>query len=200
MGAGPNGEPASLLPDGSKEILTTAFNKQNIVYHLDDGSWEETESDIIPFSSRIGRNQLSEMYYTDYFLNGDQDNWRRGVFHWGVVIYDGTYNGFAIRSDAFQISSLYIEEECRELFYCDRDIIYASVYMHETGHSLGIYNPGVDNPNTMYPWQFDWWKWGPYKSCMNYRYTYRLVDYSDGSRGMNDFDDWNDLSLTYFNY
>ena len=33
---------------------------------------------------------------------------------------------------------------------------------------------------------------------MNYGYTYILVDYSDGSRGMNDFDDWNNLDLTHF--
>ncbi|MDD5778901.1 MAG: hypothetical protein PHU95_05600, partial [Candidatus Thermoplasmatota archaeon] len=80
----------------------------------------------------------------------------------------------------------------------DPAVVYASVYMHETGHSLDIYNPGVDNPNTMYPWTLDYWKYRPYKSCMNYGYTYVLVDYSDGSRGMNDWNDWNDLDLTYF--
>ncbi|RLF44954.1 MAG: hypothetical protein DRN17_03495, partial [Thermoplasmata archaeon] len=37
MEAGPNGEPASLLPNGSKEVLRTAYDKHNIVYHLDDG-------------------------------------------------------------------------------------------------------------------------------------------------------------------
>ena len=70
--------------------------------------------------------------------------------------------------------------------------------MHETGHSLDIYNPGVDNPNTIYPWHPDYLKYRPYKSCMNYGYTYVLVDYSDGSRGMNDFADWNNLDLTFF--
>ena len=199
MEAGPNGEPASMLPDGSKELLRTAYDKQNIVYHLDDGSWDETGSEMIPFASSVSRNILRDMYYTQYFLHGNQSNWRRGVFHWGVVVYDGGFNGFAIRADAFQISSSYINDECKgELFYCSRDVIYASVYMHETGHSLGISNPGVDDHNSLYPWEANWWKWGPYKSCMNYRYCYRLVDYSDGSRGMNDFDDWDDLSLTYF--
>ena len=33
---------------------------------------------------------------------------------------------------------------------------------------------------------------------MNYGYMYRLVDYSDGSRGKNDFDDWDRMDLTYF--
>jgi hypothetical protein len=25
-----------------------------------------------------------------------------------------------------------------------------------------------------------------------------MVDYSDGSRGLNDFDDWHDMDLTFF--
>ena len=37
---------------------------------------------------------------------------------------------------------------------------------------------------------------------MNYGYMYGfiwdLVDYSDGSRGRNDFDDWSNLDLEYF--
>ena len=49
MEAGPNGEPASLFPEGSKELLRTAYNKHNIVYHLDDGSHENSGSDMIPF-------------------------------------------------------------------------------------------------------------------------------------------------------
>lgn len=34
---------------------------------------------------------------------------------------------------------------------------------------------------------------------MNYRYVFKLVDYSDGSHGENDFDDWGHLDLTQFN-
>jgi hypothetical protein len=79
-------------------------------------------------------------------------------------------------------------------------IAYASVYMHELGHTLDIYNPGVDNQRSKNPLQFYWWVYGPYKSCMNYRYTYRLVDYSDGSRMFNDFDDWEQMDLTAFEH
>lgn len=47
-----------------------------------------------------------------------------------------------------------------------------------------------------------WWKFRPYKSIMNYGhiycFLYDLVDYSDGSRGKNDFDDWSNLDLLYF--
>jgi hypothetical protein len=82
-----------------------------------------------------------------------------------------------------------------------RDVVYASAYMHECGHSLAIYHgntPGCDDQEGKYPWQLNWWKWLPYKSVMNYGYMYRIVDYSDGSRGKNDFNDWARLDLAYF--
>lgn len=196
MEAGQNGEPASILPEGSKDMLRTAYDKHNIVYHLDDGCMGGGE--MIPFSKEVSGKTLRESYYEKYFLHNGENEWRKGVFHYALIVYDAGFNGYAIRRDEFQISSKYIEEKCKQLFFVDRNIIYASVFMHETGHSLAISNPGVDNPDTMYPWKLDYWKYRPYKSCMNYRYTYILVDYSDGSHGMNDFDDWHDLDLSYF--
>lgn len=70
--------------------------------------------------------------------------------------------------------------------------------MHETGHTIGIHNSGVGNRDTYFPWQAGFWIWGRYKSCMNYRYVFRLVDYSDGSRYQNDFNDWKEMDLTAF--
>lgn len=198
MAAGPDGEPPSMLPNDSKELLRTAYDKHNIVYHLDDGCMGGGE--IIPFVAEVSGRKLREDYYNKYFLHYGENEWRRGIFHYAVVVYDAGFNGYAIRRDMWQISSKYIEQKCRQLFFVDRSIVYASVFMHETGHSLDISNPGVDNPDTIYPWKLDYWKYTPYKSCMNYRYTYILVDYSDGSHGKNDFDDWHDLDLTFFDY
>jgi len=80
--------------------------------------------------------------------------------------------------------------------------VYAGALMHETGHTLGIFNgntPGNDNWNTVSPLHPDYWKYGPYKSVMNYRYIYSgLLDFSDGSRGKNDFNDWGNIDLTFF--
>ena len=72
--------------------------------------------------------------------------------------------------------------------------------MHECGHTLGFYPLGGHDTNSYYPWQLSWWKWRPYKSVMNYGYIYTMVDYSDGSRGKNDFNDWSSdrIDLTYF--
>jgi hypothetical protein len=203
MEAGSNEEAASLLPEGSKELLRTAYNKHNLVYHLDDGSWEDSGSEMIPFDTETTMswgNQNSELMeiYDEYFLHGDPDNWRRGVFHYGVLVYQcSVANGNAFGSNRYQISSNGLNEKAK-LPYLNRDIVFASAYMHECGHTLNLNNPGVDDQNSKFPWQLNWWKWRPYKSVMNYGYMFLMVDYSDGSRGLNDFDDWHDMDLTFF--
>jgi len=206
MEAGPNGEPASLLPERSKELLRTAHNRQNIVYHLDDGTWEDSGSEMIPFDEETtmewgpgGDDELDDIY-RDYFLHGDSSNWRRGVFHYGVLIYQcSAVDGNAFGSNRFQVSSHGMEQTA--LFpHLNRDVVYASAYMHENGHTLDIWNAGVDNQNSAYPWNYEWLKFRPYKSCMNYGYMYRTVDYSDGTHGDNDYNDWEDLSLRSFQY
>ena len=204
MEDGPNGQ-RSILPDRSKELLRTSYNRQNVVYHLDDGCMGG--SDWIPFEIVSTRDTLSETYY-NYFLHGDENNWRRGVFHYGLVVYDAGYAGYVFSNDhnpyldSYQISSKYLEErKVKPKTAVIRSRVYASVYMHECGHTLGIFNsntPGCDDQLSKNPFQLDFYKWRNYKSCMNYRYTYRLVDYSDGTHGINDFDDWNRIDLTYF--
>ncbi len=102
--------------------------------------------------------------------------------------------------DSYQISALGMEKKAK-LPYLKRDIVYASAYMHECGHTLGIFHGntlGCDDQNGKYPWELNWWRWRPYKSVMNYGYMYMMVDYSDGSRGKNDFDDWNRLDFNFF--
>jgi len=202
MEAGPNGEAASMLPDGSKELLRTAYDKHNVVYHLDDGSWENSGSDAIPFDEETNmswRGQNNELVhiYNDYFLHGDENNWRKGVFHYGVIIYkSNSAAGAMFGTDRFYITSNGHDLKS-ESPLLNRDVVYASAYMHECGHTLNINNIGVDDRNSMYPWQLNFWKWRPYKSVMNYGYMYLMVDYSDGSRGLNDFDDWHDIDLTF---
>ena len=197
MQAGPNGEQASLLPEMSKELLRDAFDKQNIFFHLDDGCMGGGE--MIPFIKETPRDTLVDLYQ-EYFLHGDTNNWRKGVFHYGLVVYDATYAGYVFNTGdgywgAYQISSKRVNTH---KYVTGKAVAYASVYMHELGHTLDIRIPGGHDRGSYYPWQIGWWKWRPYKSCMNYGYTYVLVDYSDGSRGRNDHDDWSTLDLPAF--
>jgi hypothetical protein len=185
-----------LLPEGSKELLQTAFDRQNVVYHLDDGSWEETGSEMVPFDEATDDDELYNIY-RNYFLHGGS-TWRRGIFHYGVVIYQSTkVNGHCFGPNRFQISANGMEQKARSIVL-NRDEVYASAYMHETGHTFDFRPIGGHNQWSCYPWQIGWWIWRPYKSCMNYGYMFFTVDYSDGSRRINDFDDWTRMDMTYF--
>lgn len=197
MENGPNGETIA-FPTESKELLRTVYDRRNVVYHLDDGCMGGGES--IPFDTLCTYNEL-QVFYQRYFLHMDENNWRKGVFHYGLVINEaeGAY-GFVYRRDAYQISAVGMDKKAA-MPQLHKDIVYASAYMHECGHTLGIFNgntPGCDDQEGKFPWEINWWKWLPYKSVMNYGYMYWILDYSDGSRGRNDFDDWGRLDFTYF--
>ncbi len=195
MGDGPNGEKV-YFPVNAKELIKTAFDRQNIVYHLDMGEMGGYE--IIPFDDDIGRRDLSKIYY-EYFLHGDEDNWRRGVFHYGLVIYYEDIPGYMFRSNAFQIASKGMEDKYNQFKHMlDRDIVYGSAYMHELGHTFAFNPiPGHDD-FSKYPWQPGYWKNRPYKSCMNYAWMFQIVDYSDGSRQEPDIDDWSRINYFAF--
>lgn len=210
MEEGPNGEPASVLSDTSKELMEKSFSRQNILLHLDDGTWSNTGSDMIPFdveteaSWDTPNNELDRIYQR-YFLNNAPDDWRTGVFHYGVVIYQSSVvNGNAFGSNRFQISAKGLAKKARMPFPLtgDKDVVFASAYMHELGHSLGLMWLLGHDGGGYYIWQPLWWKSRPYRSIMNYGYMYgticNLVDYSDGSRGKNDFDDWSNIDYSYF--
>jgi hypothetical protein len=67
---------------------------------------------------------------------------------------------------------------------------YAGIAMHELGHSLGLSGPGHGSGKHL--------KYLNYRSCMNYDNVYWIIDYSDGSHGKYDSDDWDLIDLTLF--
>ncbi len=217
MEKGPNGE-GSTVPIEAFDLLRDSYSKHNIVWHIDDGRLGGGE--FIPFKDTLNNRDLSQWYW-DYYMHKDEQNWRRGVFHWGIVTYSSTWAaGFTFGSeingmfaiDCFTISSSYMETRAKMFPMINglqrrtfdskmaRAYVYAGVMMHETGHGLNLHSPGVDVGDSVYPWQINFWRFGPYRSVMNYRFTYAgLVDYSDGSRGKNDYDDWGTIDLTLIN-
>jgi len=196
MADGPNGE-KTYFPVGAKELIQTAFDRQNIVYHLDMG--EMDGYDLVPFDGDIGHHDLN-FIYVNYFLHNDENNWRRGVFHYGLVIYYEEICGYMFRPNAYQIASTGMEDRLSKYPTLDRDIVYGSAYMHELGHTFAFNPiPGHDQ-NSKYPWQSGYWTNRPYKSCMNYGWMYRLVDYSDGSLPNPDIDDWSRIDYHSFEW
>ena len=112
----------SRFPDRAKEMLYTAHDRQNVIYHLDDGSWgEDSGSEYIPFDEETDWDELQDIY-VDYFLHGDNKNWRRDIFHYGVVIYKSNWvEGNAFGSNRFQISASLLELKVEDQGF-DRDV------------------------------------------------------------------------------
>ena len=179
--------------------MTSAFKKHNITLHVDNGNLEGGEE--IPSTSNFSFADLRDLYW-NYFLHNDLNNPRKGIFHYCLVCDYGPGPGFAFvgwdHLDSFDISAQMLQNN-QPSFSREQLIIGGSI--HELGHTLGLFvddHGGNDNTVATWPFTLQWWKYQNYKSCMNYRYTYRIIDYSDGSRGKGDFDDWAELDFTFF--
>ena len=192
------------FPKESQWMVENAFAKHNITLHIDDG-WNGG-GDYVPYQDSLTGNELMHIRWK-YFMNEDAHNWKRGVFHYALIcssIYWSTRpaGGRMFYVDSITVGAEYVRKWTWALMLQGSDYYtaMASGFMHELGHNLGIFHsnsPGCDDDNSRFPWQSDYWKYGNYKSCMNYRYVYKLVDYSDGSHGENDRDDWDNLDLTF---
>ena len=182
----------------SVELLCNAFATHNITIHV-------FIDDILPNKERLYYNDLVSIYWK-YFLNDDMNCIKHGIFHYEVL---GKYSslprgGHAFigwdNLDSFVLGGAYIDEW---RVGKGRRIAYASLSMHELGHTLGLFEytfPGIDNESCNAPWMPGFWIYRNYKSCLNYRYAFQLVDYSNGKHGRNDFDDWDNIDLTFFTH
>jgi len=188
--------------DENSNQLIEVFANHNITLHLDNGSLGGGE--MIPYISEFSMYDIRDMYW-DYFLHNDLNNPRKGIFHWCLVCDYGPYPGmpgFAVvgwdHLDSFEISAKKLSD--KKLFK-SRGYIIASITMHELGHNLGLVvddHLGIDNRVAYLPFLYEVLRIKNYKSCMSYLYTYLILDYSDGTHGRNDFDDWGNLDLSFF--
>jgi hypothetical protein len=223
MEIGPNGE-GYFVPEISTEVMRDPFARRNIVVRFDTGNMDGGQKDI-PFQESTNMSELRDIYM-EHFLNNDKDNWRQGVFRYATIIYNSTrHDGFVywgdpdhFYRDSFQLSTSYFWDSGQVYFFriClqlknfrgffdwewRRGYVYACAMMHESGHILGIYHsntPGCDDTDGDQMWEINWWKWRfTYRSVMNYNRVFSVLDYSDGRRGINDFDDWDRIDLTLF--
>ena len=205
----------SIIPEKSKDLMKNPFHRRNIVFHIDTG--EKYGGDIIPYDRNTDIDELKEIY-SNNFIDDEKTKWKRSVFHYGIIVYKSFPAGFAFSSDVppfwgyhpgtncFTVSSSLITELKQKFdLYKPKelDYLFASAIVHEMGHNFGIKsgNPyGCDVQLSKYPWQIGWWIYRNYKSIMNYHYTYEILDYSDGSHGKRDYDDWSNIKLGYFEF
>ncbi|MEA2054515.1 MAG: right-handed parallel beta-helix repeat-containing protein [Candidatus Thermoplasmatota archaeon] len=200
--AGKNGRKPYILPEKSKQMLYSSFTKHNIVMHVDDGCMGGGEE--IPYKEKITYKESEEIYWK-YFLHGNMLNPRKGIFHYAILCSYGatTRGGYSFQGldnlDTFVLAVQYIRDW--RLKESERMLSTASLFMHELGHNLGLFEytfSGIDNESCNTPWHVGWYVYEDYKSCLNYRYSFSLVDYSDGSHKKNDYDDWSNIDLTFF--
>jgi hypothetical protein len=187
------------------------YHRRDILFHMDFGSNDGGE--FFPFKDSFSFEDIMSVYQ-EYFTHHDNNSWKRGIFHFAIIVNYSRPNGFAFSGDVapywgyipgtngFVLSNTLVDRIEESYFFLkSRQYIYASLIMHEMGHNFGIRfgEPfGCDNQLTKYPYQIGWWTWRTYTSCMNYRYTYTILDYSDGSHGWRDYNDWEHVDLTYF--
>ncbi|MFO8132956.1 MAG: hypothetical protein R6U10_03335 [Thermoplasmatota archaeon] len=178
-----------VIPEESLQLQYTSFAEHDIMLLVDDGLMGG--SDVVPYREMSWGDY--EEYYADYFLHGDPDNPRRGVFHWALIIHDANrvfgrgVGGFNFMRDSFAICSAYVQ---RWRPWEEGMVVgHGGTYMHELGHQLGL--PHLRT----FPWQPAYWLSGSYRSCMNYRYNFKIVDYSEGGNGAFDRDEWSSLDL-----
>jgi hypothetical protein len=195
----------STVSQNAQELLKNPFHRQNIVVYVETG-------ELVPFDEFTNQEELLEIYQ-EFFKQGQDEHWKRSIFHYGLFVHNCFPTGFSYAGDgpvfwgylpgtnAFVVSASMMERYQRVNSKQTLDWFHASVIMHEMGHNFGIrygFPKGCDNQNTKYPWQLGWYIYRNYESLMNYRYTYEILDYSDGSHGSRDFDDWSNINLSYF--
>jgi hypothetical protein len=187
-----NGNNVPTMPEESTQLQYTAFSKNDIMLYIDDGQMGGSE--IIPYEPTDEWDDFHRMY-EDYFLHNDENHPRKGIFHHCLIVH--TFSGFGrgvggfnFRGDAFAVSSIYVQ---RWRPWEQGSILgHGGTYMHELGHQLGLDHLRV------FPWQPTYWISGNYRSCMNYRYNFKIVDYSHGGGGYLDHDEWGTLNLARF--
>ena len=188
-------KPSELL---LSEIIES-FAAHNISLHVDTG--ELGGGEIIPYSSGFTFADLRD-YYWDYFLHNDMNNPRKGIFHYGLICDVGPGSGFAFIGwdslDSFCISADMLGGT---LPFFERDRFIAGGAVHELGHTLGLTvddHQGNDNTAAAMPFSKQWFLYLPYRSCMNYWYTYKIITFSDGRLGPTDFNDWGHMDFSFF--
>jgi len=196
----PNNSQTNKPPQDLINKFIQNFEKHDITLHIDIGELGGGE-EIPSYDSVFSFSKLIDLYW-NFFLHNDINNPRKGIFHYGVVCnycpdLNFPFNGWD-HMDSFAISSEWLLEQ-----YPRKNIgqIIVGAAIHHLGHTLGLLADtfdGIDNIGVTKPFTIQCIKFRNYKSCMNYNYKYEIFSYSDGTHGPGDFNDWNQLNLSFF--
>jgi len=202
-------DPPHILYKESQQIIIERFAEHGINVYIDDG-WSDGPvnrggEELIHYERMSQDSGMMYQYYRNHFADE-----RKGIFRYVVMCHRG---GFCHPATFNQYDEMAVGISNQQMIsakgaFTPRAyrIVAATSLMHELGHSLGI-GPwtvgGCDNftfAEGRAAKQNFLDDWGNYKSVMSYYYIYdkTVVDYSDGSHGTGDVNDWKLFNLTYF--
>ncbi|MCX6665100.1 MAG: hypothetical protein NT038_03420 [Euryarchaeota archaeon] len=202
-------DPAHVFWPESGQIIMERFSAHNISIFIDYG-WPGDPTngggELLPHIETLSQDSgMMLQFYENHFSDE-----RKGVFRYVVV---GHNAGFCHPSKFNMYDTMAVDTSLNKLLlkrkaFTPRTqrIVLASATMHELGHSLGISrwivegNDNITFSESKQAKQDYLDEWGNYKSVMNYYYIWdkKIADYSDGSHGTGDFNDWTHMDLTYF--
>ena len=210
------------LYEESKQALIERFCQHGINLYIDDG-WPDTPKngggEKLPYIKASSQDTGTMLEFYDHHFPDE----RKGIFRYAVLGHAGS---FCIPSKFNRYDSIHLGISrmtyLKYLAFSPRAkrVTLAKMLMHELGHSMGItpWNTGgCDNMSFMegrkererylqtwanyksvmnYYWLWGWSKM-PFPHMMEYL-KHNFLDYSDGSRGSYDQNDWEHLYLPTF--
>ncbi len=192
----------------SQQIVIERFASHGINMYIDDG-WPDGPTngggELLPSYDVMSQESgMVLQFYNNHFSDD-----RKGIFRYLIVAksagfcHPAKFNRYDTLTIATGLQVIvtrggFTKRACR--------ILEAAMFMHELGHSLGIapWNVGgCDNISWIEGRQAEREyldEWGNYRSVMNYYHIYdkSMIDYSDGTHGDGDVNDWKLFDLTFF--
>ncbi len=178
------------MSDEAKWRVGTRFlnnpTGDEIWLHLDDGLMGGGEE--IEHRDPLSETEFKQdLYNSNYNGNHGFTQSRKGKFHY-CVFADEIWTGRSGINPS-SVKETFVVADGHSLV--DDVTAQAGTFMHELGHSLGLTGTPVGRPGYFKGIDEEYNQ--DYKSCMNYEYQTTLIDYSDGSNGAKDHDDWADV-------
>jgi hypothetical protein len=194
-----------IVYEESQQMIIEKLSRYGMSVYFDDG-W--------PDGHVNGGGEYREFFDTlDEIVGGHMARWykhnfadeRKGVFRY----FQMTYNAGSITPSEFNTYDHVLMDNSPEKVLKNRlaftpkrqRFVMSRGTLHELGHTLGLTvddHRGIDNKVSGVAFTYEWWKFKNYKSSLNYYYVYEIFDYSDGTNGKGDFNDWENLDFGLF--